>query len=223
MPSLPRSLRNGEIAAVVFDLDGVLLDSEPLHYRAASRVFAISGKTLSIDAYRQFIGCGALETWAAWKGTYGLAPTVAELIAADEAIRLDQIRQGVDPILEAAATARQLKADGMPLAIASSSKPDTIDAELAAIGMIDVFAVRVSVEHVKRAKPAPDVYLRAAEVLDVPPNRCLAIEDSAVGVRAAKAAGMLCIAVPTDWTRSGDFGDADAVLESLRYFPLLIS
>jgi HAD superfamily hydrolase (TIGR01509 family) len=212
-----------EISAVVFDLDGVLLDSEPLHYRAAARVFASAGKALGLDTYRRAIGRGALETWTEWKGAYSLPGSVSELIALDEHARLAEIRLGVDPIPEATLLARRLKARGMPLAIASSSTPETIDAELAGIGVTDVFSLRVSVEQVNRAKPEPDVYVRAAEILGVPPQCCLAIEDSPVGVQAAKAAGMTCFAVPTDWTRDGDFREADAVLASLRYFPLLFS
>ncbi len=212
-----------EIAAVVFDLDGVLLDSEPLHFRAASRVFARTGKVLTQALYRQFIGCGALETWTAWKATHELGSSVAELIAEDEKARLNEIEHGVDAIGAAIELARRLAGSAMPLAIASSSTPATIDAELRALGIGDVFKLRASGEHVARSKPAPDVYLRAAELLGVPAGSCLAIEDSPVGVAAAKAAGMICVAVPTSWTRHGDFSQADVVLESLRYFPLLLT
>lgn len=222
MPLAERVQRVAEITAVVFDLDGVLLDSEPLHYRSAATVFSLANKTLPTDEYRRAIGRGALETWTDWKAAFGLGPSVSELIALDEHARLQEIRKGVEPIAEAATLARRLRVEGTPLAIASSSTPETIDAELVAIGLDDVFAHRVSVEQVPRAKPEPDVYLRAAEILEVAPRNCLAIEDSPVGVRAAKSAGMMCVAVPTEWTRDGDFSDADAILASLRYFPLLL-
>lgn len=214
--------RLSEVTAVIFDLDGVLLDSEPLHFRAARQVFSHHGKTLTDDAYRRSIGLGAVETWTAWKATYGLEAGVAELIELDEQGRLAEIGNGVVPIPEAVSLARRLHEGGVPLAIASSSTPETIDAELDALGLGDLFPVRVSGEHVARSKPAPDVYTRTAERLGVPPQSCVAIEDSPVGVRAAKAAGMTCVAVPTDWTANGDFGEADVTLESLRYFPLLL-
>jgi beta-phosphoglucomutase-like phosphatase (HAD superfamily) len=88
----------------------------------------------------------------------------------------------------------------------------------------DVFAVRVSGEdpEVRASKPAPDVYLQAAARLALAPAACLAIEDSGPGVTAAHRAGMTVIAVPNRWTADQDFRDADAVLESLRYFPLLV-
>jgi HAD superfamily hydrolase (TIGR01509 family) len=146
---------------------------------------------------------------------------VRDLIVADERARLEEIRRGIDPIPEAVALARRLAVNRMPLAIASSSAPDTIDAELTALGVADVFAIRISGDQVKRPKPAPDVYRRAAELLGLPPQACLAIEDSPVGVAAAKGAEMTCVAVPTSWTLNGDFSLADVTLESLRYFPLL--
>jgi len=222
MPRAARYVtRTSEVRGIVFDLDGVLLDSEPLHFRAASRIFRTEGKTLREDEYRASIGLGAMETWTAWKRQHGLAGDVRDLIVADERARLEEIRRGIDPIPEAVALARRLAVNRMPLAIASSSAPDTIDAELTALGVADVFAIRISGDQVKRPKPAPDVYRRAAELLGLPPQACLAIEDSPVGVAAAKGAEMTCVAVPTSWTLNGDFSLADVTLESLRYFPLL--
>lgn len=223
---MQRTKRNiptiSEITAVVFDLDGVLLDSEPLHFRAASQVIAGAGKVLTQAEYQKFIGCGAVETWTAWKAQHELEASVAELIALDEKARLIEIGRGVDAIPEAIQLARRLAASALRLAIASSSTPETIDAELNALGIGDVFGLRASGAQVARSKPAPDVYLRAAELLGVEPRSCLAIEDSPVGVAAAKAAGMTCVAVPTTWTWHGDFSQADVTLESLRYFPLLV-
>lgn len=223
MPTSGSALpRIAEIRAVVFDLDGVLLDSEPLHFRAARRVFAERGKVLTEAEYRLWIGRGTSDTWTAWKAEYRFAEEVSELIARDEEARREEIRRGVDPIPEAAALARDLAARSLPLAIASSSTLETIDAELAAVGLSEIFPLRVSGEEVERGKPAPDIYLRAAERLGLPPRACLAIEDSPAGVRAASAAGLTCIAVPTPWTCDGDFSEADVTLLSLRYFPLLL-
>jgi HAD superfamily hydrolase (TIGR01509 family) len=169
-----------------------------------------------------FIGRGAVESWTEWKAAHGLAPSVVELIALDEKARLGEIARGVDAIPEAITLVRRLAASDLRLAIASSSSPETIDAELNALGIGDAFSVRVSGDQVTRSKPAPDVYLAAAQRLGVEPRGCLAIEDSPVGVSAAKAAGMTCVAVPTAWTRDGDFREADVTLESLRYFPMLV-
>jgi len=213
-----------DIAAVVFDLDGVLVDSEPIHFRAANRVLARYGSSISEAEYRAFIGLGETATWAAWRARSRIHDSVAELVSAHTQARLGEIAVGVEPIDEAVRLARQLHASGMRLAIASSSTRQIIDALLQALGLGTLFAVRISAEDpdVHASKPAPDVYLAAAARLGVAAPACLAIEDSGPGVLAAKRAGMTCIAVPNRWTADQDFGPADVVLESLRYFPLLV-
>jgi HAD superfamily hydrolase (TIGR01509 family) len=213
-----------DVAAVVFDLDGVLVDSEPLHFSAANRVLARYGSAISEPEYIRFIGLGEATTWEAWKERFGLPDTVATLVAAHTQARLAQIAAGVTVIADAVAAARLLHATGMALAIASSSTTEVIDALLRAIGLDTAFPVRVSGEdeQVRRSKPAPDVYLAAAARLNVPPRHCLAIEDSGPGVLAATRAGMACIAVPNRWTCTQDFSQADVVVESLRYLPLLL-
>ena len=146
------------------------------------------------------------------------------LLEQHTAARLMEIANGIPAIVDGVRLARQLHQAALPLAIASSSTPAVIDALLAALGLADVFRVRVSGEdpEVRHSKPAPDVYLTAAARLAVRPAACLAIEDSGPGVVAAKRAGMTCIAVPNRWTMHQDFRDADVVLDSLRYFPLLV-
>jgi HAD superfamily hydrolase (TIGR01509 family) len=213
-----------EITAVVFDLDGVLVDSEPIHFRAANRVLARHGLAISETEYRAYIGLGETATWDAWRRRFRLPATVTELVAAHTAARLQEIAAGVSPIAAAVHLARRLHMAGMALGIASSSTRPVIDALLAALAVDDLFRVRVSGEDpvVRASKPAPDVYLAAATRLGVSPPACLAIEDSGPGVTAAKRAGMTCVAVPNPWTADQDFRDADIVLESLRYFPLLV-
>jgi HAD superfamily hydrolase (TIGR01509 family) len=212
------------VTAVVFDLDGVLIDSEPVHLRAANRVLARYGAEVGEADFRALIGLGAAATWEGWRVRYRIPDSVEQLIALNTAARLAEIAADAPAIDDAVALARRLHASGMPLAIASSSTPAVIDAELAALNLTDVFPVRVSGEDpvVRHSKPAPDVYLVAAARLGVGPAECLAIEDSSPGVIAAKRAGMTCIAVPNRWTADQDFGEADAVLASLRYFPLLV-
>ena len=213
-----------DITAVVFDLDGVLVDSEPLHFRAANRVLQRYGSSINEAQYRAFIGLGETATWEAWRVRSRIPDSVEALVAAHTQARLEEIAAGVDAIDAAVQLARQLHASGMHLAIASSSTHQVIDALLLALGLDGVFTVRISGEdpEVHASKPAPDVYLAAAAQLGVAPSACLAIEDSGPGVLAAKRAGMTCIAVPNRWTADQDFGEADVVLESLRYFPLLV-
>ena len=213
-----------DIEAVVFDLDGVLVDSEPIHFRAANRVLAGYGSSINEAEYRAFIGLGETATWDVWRERSRIRDSVEELVSAHTRARLQEIAEGVDPIDDAVRLARQLHFSGMRLAIASSSTRQVIDALLLALDLDTLFAVRISGEdpEVHASKPAPDVYLAAAARLDVAASVCLAIEDSGPGVLAAKRAGMTCIAVPNRWTADQQFGEADVVLESLRYFPLLV-
>ena len=207
----------------MFDLDGVLVDSEPIHFRAANRVLSRYGLAIGEDDYRAYIGLGEVATWTDWRARHRIDAPIAQLLAEHTDARLREIAAGISPIDPAVELARRLAGDGMRLAIASSSTRSVIDALLTALGVADAFSTRVSGEDpdVHASKPAPDVYLRAAERLGLSPSTCLAIEDSAPGVTAAKRAGMLCVAVPSRWTRDQDFSEADVVLESLRYFPLL--
>jgi HAD superfamily hydrolase (TIGR01509 family) len=214
-----------DITAVVFDLDGVLVDSEPMHFRAANRVLQRYGASLSDAENRASIGLGETASWKMWRTRAQIPDSVDVLVAAHTQARLEEIAAvGVEAIDPAVQLARQLHASGMRLAIASSSSPQVIDALLQALGLDSVFTVRISGEDadVHASKPAPDVYLTAAARLGVTPAACLAIEDSGPGVLAAKRAGMTCIAVPNRWTADQDFTEADIVLGSLRYFPLLV-
>ena len=225
MTHKPRSVpRLREVEAVIFDLDGVLVDSEPVHFRASNRVLARYGLSIDEVEYRGFTGLGEVATWEAWRQRFEIEAPVDELLAAHTPARLQEIAAGVSAIEAAVVLARLLHASGMRLAIASSSTLAVIDALLTAIGVCDLFPVRVSGEDpaVRRSKPAPDVYLAAAARIGVEPAACLAIEDSGPGVTAATRAGMTCVAVPNRWTAHQDFSDADVVLESLRYFPLLV-
>lgn len=216
--------RGHDIAGVIFDLDGVLVDSEPIHFRAANRVLARYGQSIDEPTYRRFIGLGERATWTIWREEHGLPDAVEHLLELHTAARLEEIRIGVPVIYDAHQLARRLHEAGMPLAIASSSTRLVIDALLHALGLDEVFRTRISGEdaNVRASKPAPDIYLEAAVRIGVPAHNCLAIEDSAPGVSAAAQAGMHVVAVPNRWTIDQDFRHADIVIESLRYFPLLV-
>lgn len=219
--SSPPRLR--DCTAVVFDLDGVLVDSEPVHFRASNHVLARFGAAISETDYRTFIGWGETATWQAWRERFALAAPVDELARLVRQAFADELALGVPVIAPAVALARRLHRDGVPLALASSSPHDRITAELQVAGVHDVFTRRVSGEdpQIAHPKPAPDVYLHAAALLGVEPQRCLAIEDSSTGALAASRAGMTVVAVPTAWTADQDFSMVDVVLDSLEYFPLL--
>jgi HAD superfamily hydrolase (TIGR01509 family) len=184
------------IEAVVFDVDGVLIDSEPVWERVRRNFVATRGGRWPDDAQDRMMGMSTAE-WSAYIsedfGLRGLsAQQVAELVtaamAAEYAARL--------PLLPGAVAAVRDLSARWPLAVASSAPKSLIDAVLDASGLRPAFAAAVSSEEVARGKPAPDVYLEAAARLGVTPAACAAVEDSSNGLRSAAAAGLAVIAVP---------------------------
>lgn len=180
-------------AAIVFDLDGVLVDSERVWDEVRQGLVADRGGRWPADATTAMQGMSTPE-WAAYLGQLvdGSPRELAEQVVAAMA---DRYREHV-PLLPGAVDAVTALAGRWPLAVASSSPPELIRVVLAAAGVADRFRVTVSSEEVARGKPAPDVYLAAAERLGVDPAHCVAIEDSANGLRSAAAAGMTVVAVP---------------------------
>ncbi len=185
----------GRTAAVIFDLDGVLIDSEPVWEEVRRDYVARHHGRWQPDSQDRLMGMSTPE-WATYlSGELGVErPPEA---VADEVVDLVGERYGERPPLlpGAVAAVRRLGAR-WPLALASSSPPRLIDLVLSLAGLDGLFEVRISTEQVGRGKPAPDVYLEAAARLGVPPAACVAVEDSSNGVRSAAAAGMRVIAVP---------------------------
>jgi HAD superfamily hydrolase (TIGR01509 family) len=185
----------GVIKAVVFDMDGVLIDSEPVWERVRRNFVATRGGQWRDDAQDRLMGMSTAEWSAYLSEDFGLrlaAPQVAELVIAAMAA---EYRAHLPLLPGAVGAVRDLSAR-WPLAVASSAPKSLIDAVLDASGLRPAFAAAVSSEEVARGKPAPDVYLEAAARLGVPPAACAAVEDSTNGLRSAAAAGLAVIAVP---------------------------
>ena len=183
------------IEAIVFDLDGVLVDSEPVWEQVRRQVVAEHGGHWAADAQQRLMGMSTAE-WARYLSQdlgVGLPPeTVAAMV-------VDQMKARYEaqvPVLPGAAGAVRRLAARWPLGLASSSPPMLIGAALDGAGLAGCFAVRMSTQQVTRGKPAPDIYLAVTERLGHPPQRCAAVEDSANGLRSAAAAGLTVIAVP---------------------------
>ena len=183
------------IEAVVFDLDGVLVDSEPVWEQVRRQVVAEHGGHWAPDAQQRLMGMSTGE-WARYLGEdlgVGLPP---ETIAAEV---IDQMKARYAehvPFMPGAVGAVRQLAASWPLGLASSSPPVLIDAVLDGAGLRECFAVAMSTEEVAHGKPAPDIYLAVTERLGRQPRRCAAVEDSANGLRSAAAAGLRVIAVP---------------------------
>jgi HAD superfamily hydrolase (TIGR01509 family) len=183
------------VDAVVFDLDGVLVDSEPVWEEVRRRYVDDRGGTWQPDTQRRLMGMSTGE-WAEYLSTGLGVDRTPEQVAADVVGEMAARYAEKVPLIPGADEAVRRIAGRWPIALASSSPPRLIDAALAAAGLGDLFAVTLSTERVPRGKPAPDVYLAVARHMAVDPARCVAIEDSSNGIRSAASAGMRVIGLP---------------------------
>jgi HAD superfamily hydrolase (TIGR01509 family) len=191
------------IGAVVFDLDGVLLDTEELWDEARRQIAEERGGRWQEDAQRAMMGMSSRE-WSRYMHEELGVPDPPEQISTEVVRRLEDLYRERLPQIPGALDAVRRLAERWPLAIASSSNRPLIDLFLELTGTADLFRATVSSEEVERGKPAPDVYLEAARRLGVDPPRSAAVEDSENGIRSAAAAGMKVIAIPNPVFPPGD-------------------
>lgn len=202
-------------AAILFDFDGTIVDTEWPVFESIRREFHRVGHDLSETEWRSIIGTDTDLDWLGRLRAVLGAAFDEETIEArrratrDELLELERLRPGV---VDTITTARRR---GLRLAVASSSPRVWVEAHLRRVELWDRFAAVVTRDDVARAKPAPDLFLAAAAQLSVDAGDCVAIEDSVHGCVAAKAAGARVIAVPNRMTAGGDFSAADLVVESL--------
>jgi HAD superfamily hydrolase (TIGR01509 family) len=204
--------------AVIWDIDGILIDSEPVHYLALQGVCSRMGFTVDDSENAALLGMGLPDMWEVLGKSHRLHGTAEEWIAAItreylERISADFARPG------AVAAVSRLSGWGVPLAAVSTAERVVVEANLAAVGLRHMMQVVVAREDVTRTKPAPEPYLRASDVLGVAPEFCLAIEDTPTGIASAKASGMFVVCWPNALTRSLDLSCADLVVESLTDIP----
>jgi HAD superfamily hydrolase (TIGR01509 family) len=204
------------IEAVVFDLDGVLIDSEQVWDEVRETLARERGGRWSENAQRDMMGMSSREWSRYMHDEVGLADPPEEINRVVVERMLARYGAG-PPWLPGAVEAVGRVAGRWPLGLASSSNRELIDAVLEAGGLTRLFQATVSSEEVPRGKPAPDVYLEAARRLGIPAERCAAVEDSHNGIRSAKAAGMRVVAVPNPHFPPGDeaLAEADTVVPSI--------
>jgi HAD superfamily hydrolase (TIGR01509 family) len=208
------------IAAIIFDLDGVLIDSEAVWDSVREQVTRETGGRWHERAQQEMMGMSSLQ-WSRYMHENLGVPMAPEEISALVIERIaERYRQDLPLLPDAVETVRTL-AERRPLGLASSSNRPVIDLVLELTALAPCFRISVSSEEVGRGKPAPDVYLEAARRLRVEATRCAAVEDSTNGIRAAKAAGMLVAVVPRpDFPPAADALEcADLVLDSLAELP----
>ena len=198
--------------ALIFDMDGVIVDSEPLHLLATQGALAMIGRNLSEEEYyRRYVALTDRELFEILLGRED--PQVEHLVIEKQRLYRELAASGVKPYRATVAFIERAQ-EVLPLAVATGATREEAEEALKRLGIRDAFRIVVSAEDYERGKPDPAPYLLAAHLLGVPPSRCVVIEDSKEGVKAAKAAGMLCIAL-THTHATAELAYADLVLDSL--------
>lgn len=203
------------IQAFLFDLDGLMVDSEPHALAMWRAVMARRGVALDPPTIEAMLGLRVDATSRMLIERFALRDDPDALGAEKSDLQIERLDGNVTAMPGLHDLIDALDARGIRRAIASSGIRRYIDAVLQSIGLAGRFTVIAGGDEVSRGKPAPDVFLLAADRLGVPPSKCLVLEDAPNGVAAAKAAGMACVAIPNEHTRALDLSAADRILPSL--------
>jgi HAD superfamily hydrolase (TIGR01509 family) len=209
-------VRSQLVKAVVFDFDGLILDTEEPVYRSWQEVYREHGEVLPFDRWVEIVG----SSTAAFDPKSHLEERLGRALTQDVLDRRVERRAAMvlaQPILPGVAElARSARAAGLRVGVASSSTTQWVTGHLERLGLLDRFDCVRCRDDVAKVKPAPDLYLAVADCLGAAPEEAVAIEDSPNGIASAKAAGMWCVAVPNGITGGLDLSHADAVLATLE-------
>ncbi|MCB9359152.1 HAD family phosphatase [Candidatus Woesearchaeota archaeon] len=204
--------------AIIFDFDGIIVDSEPLHFKTHRLVLEKHGIFISEEDYKKYgVSHGSDSFYSEMAKKYNKKINFQETKKERRKLFVDSIdselklRDDFDVLIESLHGKYKI-------GIASATKTGIIKQILEKFNLTKYFDEIVGGDEIKKNKPFPDIYLEAARRLDIPVEECIAIEDSESGLTAAKAAGMKCIAVPNDFTVHQDFSKADKIIDSLKDF-----
>ncbi|HAU51577.1 MAG TPA: phosphatase, partial [Clostridiales bacterium] len=211
------------ISAVIFDMDGVLLDSEPYHDQTTTSILESYGAKGAYEAIRPYVGRSSADLWAAMKVKYDIPASVEDLIE----LQWKKNVAGIpDSGLERSEGLTELldfcHEKDIHIAVASSSRRDYVEAVFDHLNLWPYVEVFATGEEVENGKPMPDIFLLAATRLDVDPERCLVIEDSTAGVQAGRMAGMYTIGYDNPTSGGQNVNAADVVIKSLNEVPKII-
>lgn len=204
------------LKAVIFDMDGVLVDSEPLHYMVNKMTMQERfGIDLDYEYYKQFIGSTVMAMWRKIIGDFSIEGyTAEELFELSEIVKKKLVDEKGYPEVPGVVSFVKSISSKYKLAVASSSSPVNIERNITKLGLTEDFHKLVSGLTVANPKPAPDVFLKAAMELGVKPEECIVIEDSCNGTKAARAAGMACIGFINPGSGDQDLSAADYLFEA---------
>ena len=206
------------VKAVIFDMDGVMIDSEPIQSKAFAEVLKQYKKEpqYNEEGIVQTVGIRSRDNWERLKAKYNIDEETNILIEKRRQIYQKLLKSEIKPMPGLINFLKLLKKHNLKIAVASSSNIKHIMLVLSSLNIAYYFDVIVSGESVKKGKPYPDIFLETAVQLKITPVECLVLEDAELGVLAGKKAGMKVIAVPNKFTKKHDFSKADLIVDSLE-------
>lgn len=209
---------NMKFDAVIFDMDGVLVNSEPHYVRIEKENFEILGLKISDKEHQSYQGSATDHMWRAIKEKHSLDKPLKELVEMTNRMTYPWFEslETIEPIPGVKELIEFLYSRNIPLAVASSSYPDVIELILTKTDLEKYFQFIVNSTMVGFSKPAPDIFLHAAKLLKVNPKNCMVIEDSTNGIKAAKSAGMFCIAFASPGSELQDQSKADLIINNFE-------
>ena len=207
-------------SGILFDMDGVLVDSEPLFHKAVNIMVERCGAApiTEEENNRYLLGTTVEETWLRVKDLRNIPQTPQELLAGYNDVVKDVLRSDLTPRPGVLALVAEARRRNLPIAVASSSLREWVNLKLAVIGLTDAFQVKLGGDDIVNGKPAPDIYIKAAGLIGLEASQCLAIEDSPIGLAAASSSGAYTVCTLTDSTRHLDLSAADVIIENLEHF-----
>ena len=204
--------------AVIFDMDGVLVDSEPIHYEIENILFRKLGINVSDFLHRTYLGTSSDFMYSDIKMKFNLPDSLIDIVLLGESFSCEYfsnlkeipLNEGVIKLL------KEIKKSGCKLAVATSSSPAIANILLNKCKIFSYFDAIVTTNEAGKSKPAPDVYLLAAQKIGITPSGCIVFEDSPNGLKAAKEAGMYCVAIQSNSEFIKELADADFLIRSFR-------
>ncbi|NLM76452.1 MAG: HAD family phosphatase [Clostridiaceae bacterium] len=205
------------VKALVFDMDGVIIDSEPLHIEITVHVLRKLGGNPEPDEIYEFVGVRNDEMWAILKKRHNIKESVQEILEIHENYKKKRFSEAeLETVDGTPELIKEAKEKGLKTALATSSPRFLAEYILKRFDLYKYFDVLVTADDISQSKPNPEIYTRAARALGVKPHECIAVEDAHLGVKAAKAAGMKCIAYVNPNSGNQDLSVADYKVHSIR-------